>query len=61
MSTPMVPNNIYKSVSVTLTPGQSVRVQILNEDGSIAATLLDDSTPEGKTFNGSLAYSGLAS
>lgn len=61
MSIPMVPNNIFKNMPVTLTPGQSICVQILNANGTVASTLLDDATPEGKTFSGTLSYNGQAS
>lgn len=61
MSTPMVPNNIHKRLSLTLAPGQSIQVQILNEDGSVLSTLLNDTPPVGTTFEGSISYSGLSS
>jgi hypothetical protein len=51
-------NVVNKSFAVSLAEGESIRMQVLNGDGSVKETKCTDACPAGKSFSGYMAYSG---
>ena len=54
----ITPTVASKSELITLTAGQHIQISILNADGTVNIVLIDDTCPFGKSFNGSVSYSG---
>lgn len=50
---------VLKSEPVALGSGERLQVLILNADGTIRTTLIDDVCPAGKSFTGVVSYDGL--
>ena len=51
-------NFVSQSFTVTLAAGESIRIQVLNADGSVKETKCTDACPASKSFSGNAAYSG---
>ena len=54
----IAPNMASKSAVVNISNGETIRISILNADGTLKVVLIDDQIPMGKAFNGSSSYSG---
>jgi hypothetical protein len=55
----MSPDAVHKILeSLQILAGERLRVQVLNSDGSQKTLIWDDAIPAGKTFNGTVIYTG---